>query len=159
MSVYSRTQVVEFDMADEYYIVRSKALPEVFAKVVEAKRLLGSGAAHSASEAARIVGISRSVFYKYKDDVMPYREDGHDRVLTIQSMLEDKPGVLSSMITSFFDAGANILTVNQNIPSNGSAYVTVSIRTANMEITVPELFERLKSLDGVISVSGVGTVI
>ncbi len=159
MSVYSRTQVVEFDMADEYYIVRSKALPEVFAKVVEAKRLLGSGAAHSASEAARIVGISRSVFYKYKDDVMPYREDGHDRVLTIQSMLEDKPGVLSSMITSFFDAGANILTVNQNIPSNGSAYVTVSIRTANMEMTVPELFERLKSLDGVISVSGVGTVI
>lgn len=146
-------------MADEYYIVRSKALPEVFAKVVEAKRLLGSGTARSASEAARIVGISRSVFYKYKDDVMPYREDGHDRVLTIQSMLEDKPGVLSSMITSFFDAGANILTVNQNIPSNGSAYVTVSIRTANMEMTVPELFERLKSLDGVISVSGVGTVI
>ena len=87
---------------------------------------------------------------------MPYREGGQERVLTIQSMLEDKPGVLSSMITSFFDAGANILTVNQNIPSNGAAYVTMSVSTANMDISVPELFEKLKSLDGVISVSGVG---
>ncbi len=143
-------------MSDEYYIVSSNALPEVFAKVVQAKRLLGTGAAHSAAEAARLVGISRSAFYKYKDAVMPYREGGQDRVLTIQSMLEDKPGVLSSMITSFFDAGANILTVNQNIPSNGAAYVTVSVSTANMDISVPELFDRLRSLDGVISVSGVG---
>ena len=148
--------VVYHTMSDEYYIVSSKVLPEVFAKVVQAKRLLGTGAAHSASEAARLVGISRSAFYKYKDAVLPYREGGQDRVLTIQSMLEDKPGVLSSMITSFFFFFSNILTVNQNIPSNGAAYVTVSVSTANMEMTVPELFEKLRSLDGVISVSGVG---
>ncbi len=143
-------------MSDEYYIVSSKALPEVFAKVVSAKRLLGSGAAHSASEAARLVGISRSAFYKYKDMVMPYENAEDSGVLTIQSMLQDKPGVLSSMITSFFDAGANILTVNQNIPANGAAYVTVSVSTRYMEISVSELFERLRSLDGVISVSGIG---
>ena len=128
----------------------------MFAKVVSAKRLLGSGAAHSASEAARLVGISRSAFYKYKDMVMPYENAEDSGVLTIQSMLQDKPGVLSSMITSFFDAGANILTVNQNIPANGAAYVTVSVSTRYMEISVSELFERLRSLDGVISVSGIG---
>lgn len=143
-------------MTDEYYIVSSKALPEVFAKVVQAKRLLGSGAARSAAEAARQVGISRSAFYKYKDMVMPYDDGAKNRVLTIQSMLEDKPGVLSSVITSFFDAGANILTVNQNIPSNGAAYVTISVSTEHMQIGVSELFEKLRALDGIISVSGIG---
>ena len=143
-------------MADEYYIVSSSVLPEVFSKVVQAKRLLSTGSANSVSEAAKSVGISRSVFYKYKDSVMPYREGARERVLTFQSMLEDKPGVLSSMITSLSDAGVNIMTVNQNIPSNGAAYVTVAISTGNMAISVPDLFERLRSLDGVISVSGVG---
>lgn len=156
MTRYNRTRVVDSTLSEEYYIVSSKALPEVFAKVVAAKRLLGTGAAHSASEAARLVGISRSAFYKYKDMVMPYDNAEESRVLTIQSMLKDQPGVLSSMITSFFDAGANILTVNQNIPANGAAYVTVSVSTGNMEISVPELFERLRALDGVISVSGIG---
>lgn len=143
-------------MTDEYYIVSSKALPEVFGKVVRAKRLLGTGAARSAAEAARQVGISRSAFYKYKDMVMPYDDGAESRVLSIQSMLEDKPGVLSSMITAFFDAGANILTVNQNIPANGAAYVTVSVSTENMNRSVSALFEDLRSLDGVISVSGIG---
>ena len=140
----------------KYYLVEAEMLPEIFLKVMEARELLQTGEASTVGEAVNKVGISRSAFYKYKDAVLPYREGGQDRVLTIQSMLEDKPGVLSSMITSFFDAGANILTVNQNIPSNGAAYVTVSVNTANMEMSVPELFEKLRSLDGVISVSGVG---
>lgn len=143
-------------MSDEYFIVRREALPTVFLKVIEAKRLLSTGAARSAAEAARMVDISRSAFYKYKDMIAPYEDTRESRVLTIQSVLEDRPGVLSCMITSFFDAGANILTVNQNIPANGAAYVTVSARTDNMEISVSELFDRLRAIDGVVSVSGIG---
>lgn len=143
-------------MSDEYFIVRREALPTVFWKVIEAKRLLSTGAARSAAEAARMVDISRSAFYKYKDMVAPYENTEESRVLTIQSVLEDRPGVLSCMLTSFFDAGANILTVNQNIPANGAAYVTVSARTDSMAITVSELFDRLRAIDGVVSVSGIG---
>ena len=143
-------------MSDEYYIIRADALPAVFVKVAEAKRLLSTGAVHSASEAARRVGISRSAYYKYKDMIMPYEDVGESRVLTIQSVLEDKPGVLSSLLGVFFDAGANILTVNQNIPANGAAYVSVSARTDKMDISTAELLERLKHLDGVVSVSAIG---
>lgn len=143
-------------MSDEYFIVRREALPTVFLKVIEAQRLLSTGAAHSAAEAARMVDISRSAFYKYKDMITPYENTEESRVLTIQSVLEDRPGVLSCMLTSFFDAGANILTVNQNIPANGAAYVSVSARTDNMAITVSELFDRLRAIDGVVSVSGIG---
>ncbi len=143
-------------MSNEYYIVSRDALPAVFVKVAEAKRLLGTGAACSATEAARMVGISRSAFYKYKDMIMPYENTEESRVLTIQSVLEDKPGVLSSMITAFFDAGANILTVNQNIPADGAAYVSVSARTEHMDISVAQLFERLRAIDGVVSVSRIG---
>ena len=143
-------------MSDEYYIIRANALPAVFVKVAEAKRLLSTGAVHSASEAARRVGISRSAYYKYKDMIMPYEDVGESRVLTIQSVLEDKPGVLSSLLGVFFDAGANILTVNQNIPANGAAYVSVSARTDKMDISTAELLERLKHLDGVVSVSAIG---
>ena len=143
-------------MSDEYFIVRREALPTVFLKVMEAKRLLNTGAAKSAAEAARMVDISRSAFYKYKDMIAPYENTEESRVLTIQSVLEDRPGVLSCMITTFFDAGANILTVNQNIPANGAAYVTVSARTDNMDISVSELFDRLRAIDGVVSVAGIG---
>lgn len=143
-------------MSDEYFIVRREALPTVFLKVMEAKRLLNTGAAKSAAEAARMVDISRSAFYKYKDMIAPYENTEESRVLTIQSVLQDRPGVLSCMITTFFDAGANILTVNQNIPANGAAYVTVSARTDNMDISVSELFDRLRAIDGVVSVAGIG---
>lgn len=143
-------------MSDEYFIIRRDALPSVFVKVAEAKRLLSTGAARSATDAARKVGISRSAFYKYKDMIMPYENTEESRVLTIQTVLEDKPGVLSSLLAAFFDAGANILTVNQNIPANGAAYVTVSARTNNMSVSVAELFERLREIDGVVSVSGIG---
>lgn len=143
-------------MSDEYYIIRANALPAVFVKVAEAKRLLSTGAVHSASEAARQVGISRSAYYKYKDMIMPYEDVAESRVLTIQSVLEDKPGVLSSLLAVFFDAGANILTVNQNIPANGAAYVSVSARTDKMDISTAGLLERLRQLDGVVSVSAIG---
>ena len=143
-------------MSDEYFIVRREAMPTVFLKVVEVKRLLGTGAAHSTAEAVRMAGISRGAYYKYKDMVAPYEDTGPSRVLTVQSVLEDRPGVLSSLLAAFSGAGANILTVNQSIPSDGAAYVTVSARTDTMSVTAGELLELLRALDGVVSIAGLG---
>lgn len=147
---------MEHEVHDEYYIVRRDALPAVFVKVAEARRLLETGAVHSASEAARCVGISRSAYYKYKDMILPYENTGESRVLTIQSVLRDQPGVLSALLAAFFDAGANILTVNQNIPVNGAAFVTVAARTDSMAIHPSDLMERLRHIDGVVSASAIG---
>lgn len=143
-------------MADEYYIVKREALPTVFLKVIEAKRLLGTGAAHSTAEAVRMAGISRGAFYKYKDMIAPYENAAESRVLTVQSVLEDRPGVLSSLLASFSGAGANILTVNQSIPSDGAAYVTVSARTDSMTLAAAAFLESLRALNGVVSVSVLG---
>ena len=107
-------------------LVSADALPEVFRLVVEAKQYLMSGAAANTSEAARMAGISRSAYYKYKDSVYPYQSKGASRLVTIHAVLEDRPGVLMALISSFYDAGANILTVNQNIPVMGAALVSIS---------------------------------
>lgn len=98
-------------------LVDQQVLPEVFVRVLEAKRSLLSGEASSAAEAARRAGLSRSAFYKYKDAVFPYDAGRTGYILTVHSVLRDRPGVLSSMLAAFADAGANILTVNQNIPA------------------------------------------
>lgn len=137
-----------------FLIVDSSVLPDVFEKVIAAKKLIRFGKASSAAEAARLAGISRSAFYKYKDTVFPY-EEAADRIITVHAVLKDVPGVLSAFISTFFDAGANILTVNQNIPVGGAASVSVSARTDNMEISVEELLVRLQSINGVETIENI----
>lgn len=137
-----------------FFIVDSSVLPDVFEKVITAKNLLRFGQASSASEAARTAGISRSAFYKYKDMVFPY-EEAADKIITVHAVLRDVPGVLSAFISTFFDAGANILTVNQNIPVGGAAPVSVSARTDNMEITVEDLLARLLGISGVETIENI----
>lgn len=137
-----------------YFIVDSSVLPDVFEKVVSAKNLIRFGKAASATEAAKIAGISRSAFYKYKDMVFPY-EEAADRIITVHAVLRDVPGVLSAFISTFFDAGANILTVNQNIPVGGAAPVSVSARTDNMEISIEDLLTRLLSVSGVETIENI----
>lgn len=109
-------------------LVDAGAVPEVFVRVVEAKRYLQSGEAETAAEAARMAGISRSAFYKYKEAVFPYDEERAGHILTVHLLLRDRPGILSAVLTAFAEAGANILTVNQNIPAGGTAPVSVSAR-------------------------------
>lgn len=109
-------------------LVDSSVLPDVFLKVVDAKRLLAVGKAKSLSEAAKVAGISRSALYKYKDCVFVHNEELDDKVITISTNLEDRPGVLSSLINLLSEQQANILTVNQNIPVDGVAPVTISAR-------------------------------
>jgi chorismate mutase len=133
-----------------YYLVEGSALPEVFIRVTEAKELLDTGEVQTVAEAAARVGISRSAYYKYKNAVMPFQDIGRGRIVTFQMMLRDHQGVLSSVLGLFAGTGANILTINQGIPTSGTAPVTITADTANMEISSEELLERLQTAEGVI---------
>lgn len=134
----------------KYYIVEAAALPEVFLKVAEAKRLLSTGEAGTVNEAARITGISRSAFYKYRDSVMPFHNMMIGRILTYQLKLHDEPGVLSGILKAFAQCSANILTINQTIPSGGCAMVTVTAETSGMDGTPDDLLRQLNQCAGVV---------
>ena len=130
-------------------LVDAGVLPEVFGKVLEAKVHLQSGRAATAAEAARMAGISRSAFYKYKDAVFPYDAERSGSILTLHLILRDRPGVLSSVLSSFAAAGVNILTVNQNIPAGGVASVSISARTDRLERPVKDFIQSVQELPGV----------
>ncbi|NCC68087.1 MAG: ACT domain-containing protein [Clostridia bacterium] len=132
-----------------YYLVDAKMLPEIFIKVVQAKELLQTGEASTVGEATASLGISRSAFYKYKDAVTPFKDMKSGRIITYNITLRDKKGVLSLVLSVFADTGANILTINQSIPINGTALVTISAETAEMRITVEELMTELQFIPGV----------
>lgn len=134
----------------KYYIVEASALPEVFLKVAEAKRLLSTGAAATVNEATKMTGISRSAFYKYRDSVLPFNNMMAGRIITFQFLLRDEPGVLSNILTLMAEQAVNLLTVNSNIPSNGCAVVTITAETSGILVSLEELLSRLKETSGVI---------
>ena len=134
----------------KFYLVAADALPEVFLRVAEAKRMLQVGEAATVGDAARQVGISRSAFYKYKDAVRPFQDMLHGRIVTFQIMLKDEPGILSHVLNLFAGSGANILTINQGIPINGCAVVTVNAETSGLEGSLQELLARLNGAEGVL---------
>ena len=134
----------------QYYIVSGDALPEVFVKVAEAKRMLQVGEARTVGDAARQVGISRSAFYKYKDSVQPFQNMRAGHIVTFYALLKDNPGVLSDYLAIFAESGANILTVNQTIPTNGCAGVTVSAETGDMTVSMDAMVGRCNSAAGVL---------
>ncbi|MDD2362758.1 MAG: ACT domain-containing protein [Oscillospiraceae bacterium] len=138
-------------------LVDSNILPDVFIRVADAKQLLESGNAASATEAARLAGISRSAFYKYKDGVFFYDAVAGGRVLTVLAELSDRPGVLSGVLSAFASAGANILTVNQNIPNDGRALVSISARIVNTDFSVGEFIKTLSSTAGVERVTRISS--
>lgn len=138
-----------------FLLVDESALPDIFKKVMAAKQYLIAGTASSTSEAARMAGISRSAFYKYKDAVYPYKDKGSSRLITLHAVLQDKPGVLMSLISAFYAAGANILTVNQNIPVMGVALVSISARVDCLRMSLDELLDSLRSLDGVQTIENI----
>ena len=135
----------------KYYIVEAKALPEVFLKVAEAKWLLETGQVATVNEATRATGLSRSAFYKYRDSIAPFQNLLAGRILTFQFLLQDTTGLLSSILSIFAQFGANILTIHQTIPTNGSASVTISAETTRMEQGAEELLRNLSQIEGVFS--------
>ena len=136
--------------APNYYIVDAEALPEIFRKVVEARRLIDTGEAETVNQAVRITGISRSAFYKYKDAVRPFQDMLHGRIVTFQMMLKDQTGLLSQVLNLIADSGANVLTINQGIPVNVCAVVTASMETSGLQNSLQELLERINGTEGVL---------
>lgn len=133
-----------------YFIVSADALPEVFIKVAEAKRMLQVGEANTVGEAAKKVGISRSAFYKYKDALQPFQDMKAGHIITFYALLKDNPGVLSNFLSIFANSGANILTINQTIPTNGCAGVTIGAETSEMNESLDEMVTRIGSDSGVL---------
>ena len=136
--------------APEYYVIEASALPEVFGKVAEAKRLLSTGEASTVNEATRITGISRSAFYKYRDAILPFQQMMHGRIITFQLLLQDEPGALFSLLTIFADHRANIITINSIVPTNGCAVVTISAETMEVTSSPEDLLRILHQAYGVI---------
>ncbi|WP_130861085.1 ACT domain-containing protein [Bacilliculturomica massiliensis] len=141
--------------SNAYLIVDKKVLPEVYEKVLYANALLESGEAASTSEAVRLAGISRSVYYKYKDCIHPYTKKDSSGILTVQVILLDRPGILVNFLSVFYEANANILTVNQSIPVKDRAFVSVSARAEHLNIELDELLARLKAVKGVLKIDSI----
>ena len=138
-----------------FLLVDSSALPDVFLKVLQAKELLASGSVSNISTAARQAGISRSAFYKYRDCISPFQNMMAGRIITFQMVLKDKAGVLSSILSIFANCGANILTINQSIPTGGKAMVTISAETGALVCPIEELTRLLSETRGVVRAEAV----
>ena len=134
----------------KFYIVEASALPEVFLKVAEAKRLLSTGEASTVNDATKMTGISRSAFYKYRDSVLPFQNMLKGRTITFQFLLHDEPGMLSTILTAFTQQDANILTINSIVPTNGCAIVTISAETMNLTIPLEEMLRLMRQTRGVL---------
>lgn len=134
----------------KYYIVEASALPEVFVKVAEAKRLLSTGEAATVNEATKMTDISRSAFYKYRDSVLPFQNMMTGRVITFQLLLHDEPGALSGILDVFTQHRANILTINSIVPTNGCAVVTISAETMDVDVSLEEMLHQISGTACVI---------
>lgn len=134
---------------DQYFIVKKKAVPEVLLKVVEAKRLLDSERVMTVQEAADAVNISRSSFYKYRDDIFPFYENTRNKTITFMLQMDDKPGLLSKVLNQVAKSEANILTIHQSIPVNGIALLTLSIEILPQTDSTSSLIEGIEVMDGI----------
>jgi chorismate mutase len=134
----------------EYFIVEADTLPEIYRKVAEVRQLLELGEEKTVNAATKRVGISRSAFYKHRDSIRPFHDMLHGRILTFQLMLRNEPGVLSTVLNIFADYDANILTINQGIPVNGRAVVSIGAETSDMQGKVEELLTGIRTLKGVL---------
>jgi chorismate mutase len=133
----------------KYFVLKKKAVPEVLLKVVEAKRLLDSGKAASVQEAAENVGISRSSFYKYKDDIFPFHDNAKGKTITMVIQLDDEPGLLSVVLRIVADYHANILTIHQSIPVNGIASLTLSVDVLNETGDISQMVNTIEEQQGI----------
>lgn len=133
----------------KYYVVRDKALPEVLQKVVEVKRLLEADRDLTIQEASERVGLSRSSFYKYKDDILPFSDNTKGKTVTLVTQMNDVPGLLSDLLHVVATYKANILTIHQTIPVNGTATVTLSVEVLPETGNMARLMEEIEDLTGI----------
>lgn len=133
----------------QYFVVKQKAVPEVLLKVVEAKRLLESEKALTIQEAVDAVGISRSSFYKYKDDIFQFHDNSQGQTFTLTFQMDDEPGLLSDLLKIIAEYQANILTIHQSIPINGRASLSLSVQVLQTTGDISRMIEQMESQKGV----------
>lgn len=140
-------------MNTKFVVVRADVLPEVILKVLEAKRMLALGECKTSTDACREAGISRSAYYKYKDCAFMYNEETNSGIVTYYLTLRDKAGVFSELLACLYNNGANILTINQNIPIDCAATATVTVRFEDGDKDLQQVREKLSKLPGVVKVT------
>nr|WP_317379715.1 ACT domain-containing protein [uncultured Faecalimonas sp.] len=133
----------------KYYVLKKKAVPEVLLKVVEVKRLLAAERALTIQEATERIGISRSSFYKYKDDIFPFHENEKGQTVTMVIQMDDTPGLLAELLREAAKYRANILTIHQSIPINGIATLTLSIEILSTTGNISEMVDEMEENEGV----------
>mgnify|MGYP005788926575 FL=1 len=134
---------------NQYYVVKNKAVPEVLLKVVEAKKLLASAKAMTVQEATERVGISRSSFYKYKDDIFPFHDNARGKTITFVLQMDDRPGLLSMVLKTIADYNGNILTIHQTIPINSVASLTLSVDVLPTTGDTSAMLAEIEKLEGI----------
>jgi chorismate mutase len=149
----------EYNMTSRksFYLVREDMLTDAMEKTLAAKELLASGKVKKINEAVNKAGLSRSAFYKYKDGIFPFHQMVREKIITLSIILVDRSGSLSQLLSKVAETGANVLTINQTIPLQGRAHMTLSIDTTPMKLDLDELMEWLEGLDAVKKVELVGT--
>lgn len=135
-------------MGDKYYVVKEKAVPEVLLKVLEAKKLMERRKL-TVQQATEEVGISRSSFYKYQDDIFPFHDNAKGKTITFILQMDDEPGLLSDVLKNIASFHGNILTIHQSIPINGVATLTISVDIAEEDGDAASMIERIESQQGV----------
>ena len=134
---------------EKFYLIRADILPESIAKTIEAKKMLESGEVDTVNEAVDRVGLSRSAFYKYKDGIYPFNAMMSEKIMTITFLLEHTSGYLSKVLTFVADQGGNVLTINQTIPLQGIATISMSVDMAQLRVSSTEFLENLQQIPGV----------
>lgn len=134
-----------------FYLIDEEVVPDVYRKVIEVKKILSSGKVNQVTEAVKIVGISRGAFYKYKDYVFLSSNDQLGNIVTFSVFLDHTKGVLSGMLNRLADFGCNVITINQNIPINDVASLTLTVDTKDMNTSIDDVIERVKDIKGVCS--------
>ena len=137
-------------MEKKFLIIDQAILPEVFSKVLRAKELLASGAAKNVSAAAKMVDLSRSAFYKYKDSVFDF--ENAKAIVTVKAVLLDETGALQNLLSELSDSGASIVTINQSAPENGTAVVSVTLRTDAMPMPIDDVLLSIQNQRTVVSI-------
>lgn len=136
-------------MESSYIIVENSVAPDVFKKVIATKNLMASGKCKSVNDALNLTGISRTAFYKYKDHLFSGNESVSENIATLAFTLDDVTGVLSDILGVFAKSKISVLTINQNIPINGIANITISLRLDDVTVKMEKIIDKLKKIRGV----------
>lgn len=140
------------EKSTKYYVLKERAVPEVLLKVVEAKKLVETGKEESVQKAVDRVGLSRSSFYKYKDDIFEFHDSTQGTTINLAVSMDDEPGILSDVLKVIAESGANILTIHQSIPVNGVASLSMSIQVLSTESDIYDILGKLESRRGIHNV-------